>query len=255
MNTFAISDLHLSLRGGGLWKPMDRFGEHWKDHHLRIAEDWRARVQDDDLVLLPGDLSWALRPDGAAEDLAWLDPLPGRKVIIKGNHDYWMPSSRSKLRGALPPSVQCIQNDSLLVEDVLLIGSRLWNIPGLRFDIAWRETEDTEIEPDEAKDPEQDARILARELQRLRLSVEHARKMWEGRTVRMTVCLTHFPPVDFTGRSSEAADIIRDAGADVCVFGHLHNLKPGPPGVDVDGVRYICASCDYTDFRLVAVTG
>jgi len=223
---------------------MDCFGEHWRDHHLRIAGEWRSRVRDDDLVLLPGDLSWATRPEGAAEDLAWLDDLPGRKVIVKGNHDYWMPSSLSKLRRMLPPSVHCIRNDSLL------IGSRLWSIPGLRFDIAWRETEE-EIEPGEASDPEQDAKILARELQRLELSAKHARKTRANATVRSTVCLTHFPPVDFNGAKSEAADIIRDSGAEVCVFGHLHNLERGPPGVEVDGVRYVCVSCDYTRFGLV----
>ncbi|MCP4678554.1 MAG: hypothetical protein GY854_24195, partial [Deltaproteobacteria bacterium] len=89
MKIFAIADLHLSLRDGVLTKPMDRFGEHWKDHHGRIADDWTARVGSDDIVLLPGDISWALKPHEAAEDLAWIHALPGRKVILKGNHDFW----------------------------------------------------------------------------------------------------------------------------------------------------------------------
>lgn len=252
MNMFSISDLHLSLRHGKLTKPMDRFGDHWRDHHVRVARDWREQVGDEDLVLLPGDFSWAGRPTDALEDLAWLESLPGRKIIIKGNHDYWMPSSRSKLHGILPPSVQCIQNDSIQVENVVLIGSRLWDIPGLHFDIAWRENNAGEtIEPREAKDPEQDAKILARELRRLQLSTEHARKTWAKETVRLTVCLTHFPPVDFSGEKSAAADIIRDAGANICVFGHIHSLRPGPRSVDVDDVHYVCASCDYTGFRLL----
>src|SRR5512141_1638276 len=109
MNLWALSDLHLSF---AFPKPMDVFGERWRDHGDRIAAAWRERVEPDDVVCLPGDLSWALRLSEVAGELAWLAELPGRKVLVKGNHDYWW-DSIGKVRRALPEGVHALQNDAL----------------------------------------------------------------------------------------------------------------------------------------------
>lgn len=98
MTLFAIGDLHLP---GGEEKPMDIFGDHWENHFAHIAADWRARVKDGDVVLIPGDISWAMQLERAVPDLQKIGALPGRKVLIKGNHDYWW-NSVSKLRRVLP---------------------------------------------------------------------------------------------------------------------------------------------------------
>ncbi len=248
MKLFAIGDLHLSLQDGQPRKPMHVFGESWRDHYLRIADDWRARVGDDDLVLLAGDTSWAMRASDVAEDLAFIEELPGRKVMIKGNHDFWMQSA-GKTRKLLPPSVSLLWNDSLLVDGVRVVGARLWDMPGLTFHSADGSAQD-ELEG-QGFDPARDAKLLARELGRLELSFEHARKQ-QGE-VRKTVCLTHYPPVDFSGNGSDASALMAGFGVDVCVFGHLHYLEPGPPSVEVDGVRYLCVSCDYVGFSLVEI--
>jgi uncharacterized protein len=248
MKLFTIGDLHLSLQDGQPRKPMHVFGEQWRDHHLRIAEDWRARVGDDDVVLLAGDTSWAMRAADVAEDLKWIEALPGRKVMIKGNHDYWM-QSPGKTRKLLPPSISLLWNDSQLAGDVLLTGARLWDMPGLVFHSAGGQRQD-EIEG-QGYDAERDEKILQRELNRLQLSFDHARKHHGG--ARRSVCVTHYPPVDFEGATSEASGMIASAGVDLCVFGHLHYLRPGPPSVTADGVRYLCVACDYVDFALVEI--
>ncbi|MFU8858470.1 MAG: metallophosphoesterase, partial [Deferrisomatales bacterium] len=118
MIVWALSDLHLSFSGA---KPMDVFGEHWRDHAARVERAWRQDVGEGDVVCLPGDLSWALRLPDAAGELAWLGALPGRKVLVKGNHDYWW-ASLGKVRKALPPGVFALQNDALLLDGVGLAG-------------------------------------------------------------------------------------------------------------------------------------
>ena len=250
MKLFAIGDLHLSLQDGQLRKPMHVFGEQWRDHHLRIAADWRARVGDDDLVLLAGDTSWAMRAADVAEDLAWIEALPGRKVMIKGNHDYWM-QSPGKARKLLPPSMGLLWNDSLQVGGVLLTGARLWDMPGLSFQSADGERHD-EIEG-LGFDEQRDGKILARELGRLQLSFDHAKRNRQGE-VRQVVCMTHYPPVDFSGNGSDASRMMTGFGVDLCVFGHLHNLMPGPTSVSLDSVDYRCVACDFVGFELLQLS-
>ena len=128
MKIFAIGDLHLGFL---VDKPMDIFGIQWKDHADRIAENWKAVVGPGDLVLIPGDLSWAMRLEEAEQDLLWLDQLPGKKIIIKGNHDYWW-SGISRLRTRFKGSSVCpIQYDSVSIERLAVGGTRLWTMPDI----------------------------------------------------------------------------------------------------------------------------
>ena len=125
MTLFAIGDLHLP---GGEEKPMDIFGDHWENHFAHIAADWRARVKDGDAVLIPGDISWAMQLECAVPDLQKIGALPGRKVLIKGNHDYWW-NSISRLRRMLPEGMSALQHDALDMGDFVVCGTRGWMFP------------------------------------------------------------------------------------------------------------------------------
>jgi Predicted phosphohydrolase len=154
MKLFAISDLHLSF---STEKPMDIFGTAWDNYFERISEDWKGKVSDDDVVLLAGDLSWGMSLSDAAADLAALDALPGKKVIIRGNHDYWW-SSYAKVKQAVKnTAIIPVQNDAVKLGTHIICGTRGW-------DIAYSNSTDD------------DKKIYARELIRLEMSLNAAEK-------------------------------------------------------------------------------
>ncbi|MBN2585769.1 MAG: metallophosphoesterase [Candidatus Fermentibacteraceae bacterium] len=227
MRLFAIGDLHLSMSGD---KPMDVFGEHWKDHHMLLERNWRRDVCDDDTVLLPGDLSWAMDLEEAREDLEWLGRLPGRKVVIKGNHDLWW-ASLSKLRSALPKGIIPLQHTALRTGPAVITGVRGWITP------LWDEF-----------DEERDGKVYRRELLRLEMALEAAGGLMDRR--RKLVVMMHYPPI-VGGAPTEFADMMSDRGVDVCVYGHIH-CAPGcwPERLDTEsgGVLYRLVSADRLDF-------
>lgn len=198
MRVLAIADLHLSSVHP---KPMTVFGRHWQGHPEAIFERWHSAVRNDDLVLLPGDLSWAMKLGDALVDLRQVAELPGLKVISRGNHDYWWPSI-SKLRAALPEGMFAVQNDALRFGDVAVCGTRGWTVPG---------SEDF---------GEDDERIYKRELERLRLALEAARATGAARTVLML----HYPPSGPGGKPSGFTDLIEHYRPDAVVYGHLHGV-------------------------------
>ena len=110
MKIWALSDLHLSLASD---KPMDKFGDHWIAHHDTMAQNWDTCVAEDDIVITPGDFSWAGKPELAQADFAWLSERPGYKVLVKGNHDHWWPRTRTKLAGILPPKTFALKKSRL----------------------------------------------------------------------------------------------------------------------------------------------
>ena len=222
MAVFAIADLHLPAQQ----KPMDIFGDHWKDHAQRIFDDWRARVAPGDTVLLPGDLSWAMRLEEALEDIAAIGALPGAKVLLRGNHDYWW-SSIGRVRRALPGGMYALQNDSLILGGRLYAGSRGWMLPGPELD-------------------EDGQRIYARERLRLEMSLQHARRI--GGDMPITT-LMHYPPL--TEDEPGFSDILERFGVTDCVYGHLHGPAIyGAVRGERRGVRYHQVSCDGLGFRL-----
>ena len=223
MAVWAISDLHLPARQ----KPMDIFGPHWLNHFDRIREDWLARVSAGDIVLLPGDLTWAMHLEEAMEDLARVGELPGIKLLLRGNHDYWW-SSIGRVRRALPEGCFALQNDSILLDGVLFAGSRGWQIPG---------------EPDGDSD---DARIYRRERQRLEMSLSNARAKSEDAPL---VAMMHYPP---RGENAEGfSDILKNYGVERVVYGHLHGAGlAGAIRGEVEGIIYHQVSCDGLDFKL-----
>jgi len=239
MKIWAIGDLHLS--SGVPNKEMDLFGPAWKDHAKKIAATWDTEVSKEDLILIPGDISWALRLVEALPDLAWLEERPGTKVMIKGNHDYWW-SSLSKVKKVLPPSIHLIQNSSITIGEVAIAGARLWDSPEYCFDhIIDFKPGITQKEPSKRDD---DA-IFQRELIRLETSLKALSK-----EAKMRIAMTHFPPIGTDLAPSSTSALFEKYGVSLVVFGHLHSLKTDIPhlfGVK-RGVRYELVSCDWLGF-------
>ena len=155
MNIYAVGDLHLS---GTAPKPMDIFGDQWIDHWPRIRQGWQQTVSEDDVVLIPGDISWAMRLNEARCDLDEIGSLPGHKIIMRGNHDYWW-GSLSQVQSLLSGNTYALQNNSFVFGDYVIGGTRGWLCPGNRY---------YSVESDE--------KIYLREAGRLELSLANARK-------------------------------------------------------------------------------
>lgn len=231
MRVFAIGDLHLP---GGDMKPMDVFGSHWENHFERISGSWRARVSEDDVVLIPGDISWAMQLADALHDLERIAQLPGRILILRGNHDYWW-SSLTQLRCSLPQGMHAVQNDAYDAGDMVFCGTRGWTIPGQGA-------------------AAQDEKIFRREVLRLEMSLKAAAQTADGRPI---VAMMHYPPLLPEHKASGTAftKLLSAYGVSRCVYGHLHgqSIQRGINGV-YDGVRYDLVSCDALGFAVKEVT-
>lgn len=252
MTVWAIADLHLSLGVEG--KSMEKFGPIWKGYTEKIASQWRACVGMDDLVLIPGDISWAMRLDQVAPDIDWISALPGTKVILRGNHDYWWPS-RSKLEEFLPKDILCIQNNALLWNNIAIGGSRLWDSSEYSF-INFLEQPEAllakeralSLEERENKEKEEE-RIFLRELQRLELSLQ---QMSQKADVR--IALTHYPPIGAELLPSKTSEILEKYKINYSVFGHLHGVVSGGlPFGKARGVSYHLTSADYLRFHPLCI--
>ncbi len=238
MRLFAIGDLHLPSSRA---KDMERFG--WTGHPGPLAAAWDALVRPEDLVLVVGDISWATKPHEAAADLGWIEARPGKKVLLKGNHDYWWGDSANKLRQLLAPTPSIVgflhNGSALAVPPYLLAGSRLWTtaeappLPG-------GEMGDVPASPD----------YVLREATRLSRSLEEARGLLRRQPQLTRVVATHFPPLYAGGVPTAFSPLIEDFAPAVCVYGHLHGpgISAGFVGLH-GGVRYVLASADAAGFR------
>ncbi|MCH5162876.1 MAG: metallophosphoesterase [Clostridiales bacterium] len=226
MNVYAISDLHLSINNP---KPMNIFGEVW-DNYLGDIEDSLAAVGDDDIVLLAGDLSWAMTLNEAVPDLEYIGKYPGKKVIIRGNHDYWW-NGISAVRAALPSGVYAIQNDCVRIGDILICGSRGWS--------ADDKTEDGK-------------RLFARELIRIQLSLDSMQKMRkEGDKV---IFMIHYPPFTAQFEDSAVTELFEKYGVNAVVYGHLHGKAcRAKTYIEKHGIGYYLTSCDKVSNRAVKI--
>jgi predicted phosphohydrolase len=220
---------------------MDIFGPGWENHAVRLADNWRRLVARDDIVLIPGDISWGLRLADALPDLEWLAALPGQKALIRGNHDYWW-RSPTKLAALKLPGLHFIQNNHVLLDGVAIGGTRLWDFPFVK----WRSGPDTGRAGPTAdgggrrEDPE---KIRAREILRLEASLASL-----PASARLRVALTHYPPLGENGLATPLTDHIGGFNIDYCVFGHIHAPGLGlRPGADcrIGPTRYRLASSDH----------
>lgn len=225
---------------------MEVFGPQWIGYTEKIADSWLSSILSDDLVLIPGDISWAMHPEEARPDLEWIGNLPGTKYFIKGNHDYWW-NSLSKVKSILPPSCHLIQNNSLLWKDIAIAGARLWDIPELSFKeaIDYKQFSCTKPLTESDETPEKQ-KIYQRELGRLEMSLKSMNPKAKYR-----IAMTHYPPIGPSLQDTEASRLLEKYHVEICVFGHLHNVKQ-----DIslfgsrNGIQYYLTACDYLpDFK------
>lgn len=223
MALYAIADLHFSFSTN---KPMDIFGENWKNHSQKIIENWKNIVTEEDTVLLPGDLSWGMRIDEAAADLDVIYNLPGRKILLGGNHDYWWKSS-SKLE-ARYPGMRFLKNDFDTYGDWAVCGSRGW------------------LCPNDVRFTEQDKKIYEREQVRLKLSLDAAMRKGAEKILLMM----HYPPMNDKKEDSAFTELFKEYPIRKVVYGHLHGEISHATGFEGEryGIEYELVAADYIDF-------
>ena len=234
MALFVIADTHLSE---GTEKPMDIFGWRWNGWTDKLCENWKNTVSEEDTVVIPGDISWAMTLEEAVPDLKLLDSLPGTKIIGKGNHDYWWNTLRKneelfKANGIT--TVKHLYNNSYEVDGIVICGCRGWYY-------------------DEKNAPENAdyEKIVAREAGRLRRSLESARGYGEG---KRTVAFLHFPPVFGNFVCRELLDVMHEFGVKECYYGHIHGRYDCPQSEIYEGIEMIMVSGDYLDFKPLKIS-
>lgn len=230
MALYCIADTHLSET---VPKPMDVFGRRWVDYVEKLKRGWCSVVSNMDTVILPGDLSWGLTLEEAAADLRLLHSLPGKKIIGKGNHDFWWQSEK-KLKdffaGEGIEDISLLHNNAHLVEEKMICGSRGWFY-------------DPKSSP-EGADPE---KIAAREVIRAELSFKAAAALDpEGKYER--IAFFHFPPVYRDFVSEGLVSLMKDYGITRCYYGHLHNAYDLAPSFCHEGITMSVVSADYLHF-------
>lgn len=203
---------------------MDIFGPEWANHPEKIKANWDRIISEDDLIIIPGDISWAMHLAEAEPDLHWLAELKGTKLLIRGNHDYWW-ASIGKVRTQLPISLFALQNDHFVWDNRAVCGTRGWLCPG-----------------EEGFDNDQDQKIYIREVRRLQFSLESAGRQ----SYSDIIAALHFPPFNRFGQSSAFTDLLEQYNVKICVFGHIHDSSRDNI---FQGVR------NGIDYRFVAADG
>ena len=238
MAIWVIADLHLSF---GAPKPMDRFGSRWENHAEKLRDRWEAIVRKGDTVVVPGDISWADTIEEAESDFAFLDALPGRKLLGKGNHDYWWTSAAKMKRFFAEhgfSSMDFLYNNAHCAEGHVLAGSRGWFLD---------ERQQTVIPADYDK-------LVNRETERLSLSLAAAEKLRESEGIAAPpLVFFHFPPVFGDFCLTPLVDLMVSHGVKECWYGHIHGQYSMPPYADRMGIRFHNAAADYLNFTPLPV--
>ncbi len=224
MATYVISDLHLSF---GTNKPMNVFGDKWNDYENRIKKDWVKKVTANDFVIIAGDVSWATYLDEALEDFKWIDSLPGKKIILKGNHDYWW-ETVTKMNRFLEAnnitSIRFLYNNCIETDKYLVCGTRYWA-------------------PEEGMD---NTKIFNREIQRAKISLDEAKaKNSEGINKPIVMC-THYPPDELI------LGVLKDYNISKWIYAHIHSNYIEHI-VEIPNIESYLTSCDYLDFTLLEI--
>ncbi|MCL1835054.1 MAG: metallophosphoesterase [Oscillospiraceae bacterium] len=224
MALYAIGDLHLSLSSG---KPMDVFGGGWEDYVEKIKVGF-SELQNDDVCVLCGDLSWGMSFGESLEDIKFISALPGRKIILKGNHDYWWDTAtkmRSYFSDNAIENIEILHNNCYFYKNTAICGTRGWQF-------------------DSAEEPEHNAKITAREAARLRASLEAAGEAQEK------LCFLHYPPRFADSVSAAIVDVMAEYGVKRCWYGHLHgSAHHAAAQGTIDAVEYNLISADYLGFK------
>lgn len=234
MAIFVIADLHLSF---GQDKPMDIFGNNWDNHAEKIKKNWIEKVKEEDYVILPGDFSWATYIQDTKKDFEFLNTLPGNKILLKGNHDYWW-STVTNMRKFLKENgfnnIDFLYNNSYLIENKVIVGTRGWNI----------------------LDTEEDSKMIKRENARLKLSIESAIQKYEKD--KEIIAFFHYPPITKSvlnqKENTEFIKTLKEYGIKECYYGHLHGASYNDAVIgEINQINYHLVSADYLNFELVEI--
>ena len=228
MRVFAISDLHLSVNNP---KPMDIFGPAWDNYVEKVFSDWKEKVSDDDVVVMAGDFSWAMKLEDTKKDLELFKNLPGKKIMIRGNHDYWW-NTISAVRKALPKDFFAIQNDAIKIKNVIFCGTRGWLLPDENFS-------------------QENQKIFDREVIRLEMTLQSAQALKkDGDKI---ICLIHYPAKNNAKENTKFTDLFEKYNVEKVVFGHIHAKKNVELFFEKNGIEYFLTSCDLLNQKLVLI--
>ena len=231
MAIYTIADLHLSF---GTNKPMDIFGENWQKYEEKIKQDWQAKVKEEDLVVLPGDFSWAMYLEETQKDFQFINNLTGQKILLKGNHDYWwttVTSMRKYLKEKEFENIDFLYNNSYEFENKIIVGTRGWIL----------------------SDEQEDIRLTKREVDRLELSIKDGiSKYGEDKEI---IVFMHYPPVTQKYMNTDYMKLMKKYSIKRCFYGHLHanSIQDAIEG-DVEEIELKLVSSDGLDFKLHKVT-
>ena len=233
MAIYVIADLHLDIKSNE--KSMEVFGARWQNYINRISGNWKKLVDENDTVIIPGDISWGLTTQDALYDLLWIDKLPGKKIILKGNHDFWW-STVSKMKKFFCEncisSIDILNNNALEVENYIIAGSRGWFVD--------KSVQSTELNVDYDK-------IVNREVIRLNMSMESAKSL-QNNNGKEILAFFHFPPVWSDYCCQPIIDTLKNYDIKRCYFGHIHGCYTSSGCFNYDGIEFRMVSADHLDF-------
>ena len=230
MSIYVIGDLHLSFSAD---KPMDIFGMNWENHAEKIKANWISKVKETDIVLIPGDFSWETYLEDTYKDFEFLNSLPGRKILLKGNHDYWwttLTSMRKYIKEKNFEDIDFLYNNSYEYEEKIIVGTRGWVL----------------------SEEQEDIRLTKREVARLKLSIENGISTY-GKDKEIIVFM-HYPPVTRNYMSTEYIELMKKYDIKRCYYGHLHagSIQEAVEG-NVQGIELKLVSADGLDFKLLKI--
>lgn len=233
MAIYIIGDLHLSFSQN---KPMSIFGQNWEGHSEKIKEDWLKKVQPEDTVILAGDFSWATYLEDTYADFSYLNNLPGKKILLKGNHDYWwttITAMRKYLKEKQIENVDFLFNNSFEIENKIIVGTRGWAL----------------------LDSENSQKMINREVARLELSIKAGINQYGEQKEK--IAIMHYPPIansclknEYT-YESKFLELMKQYQIKTCYYAHLHGSshKDAIEG-EIEGITFKLISSDYLNFKL-----
>lgn len=230
MSIFVIADLHLSFKNP---KPMDIFGDNWTKHEEKIKKDWNEKVKEEDLVVLPGDFSWATYIEDTIPDFEYLNSLPGKKIMLKGNHDYWwttVTNMRNYVKEKGFENIDFLHNNSYEFENKIIAGTKGWTL-----------SEEAE-----------DIRLTKRETDRLELSIKNGIEQFGAD--KEIIIFMHYPPITKNYLNTSYAQIMKKYNVKRCYYGHLHgnSIYDAVEG-KIQGIELKLVSADGLDFKLIKI--
>ena len=227
MAIYVIGDLHLSFNTN---KPMNVFGKNWQNYEEKIKQDWLSKVKPDDLVMLPGDFSWSMYLDETEKDFEFINNLPGKKILLKGNHDYWwttLTSMRKYIKEKDFKNIDFLYNNSYEFDNKIIVGTRGWSL----------------------SEEQEDIRLTKREIARLELSIKDGiSKYGDNKEI---IAFMHYPPVTKNYMNTEYIELLKKYNIKRCFYGHLHasSIQDAVEG-KIQGIELKLISSDGLNFKL-----